>query len=310
MVIAAFVCFVLLLGWHMSWEHPPQYENQNSFAQKVNKESPKIGPDERIADYTGWLAALTGALVCASLVQGYFLLRSDTTARMTAKAAAKSADVAEAALTVAERPYLVPKEPKMKLWRYGPPGMPPSSPPEYVGTVEYGLFNMGRTVAFLKEVTVRLIFVEVLPENPDYHAGPTSPNDANPRILVGHYPIGTAAPYDCPIYGIGLKQKINAATFNDIQSGKLKPFLFGYIRYADVFEYLHTEGFCFRYTQIGIDQAASQCAIVAGKNYNYSRREKIPPEGFEAISPQGAELTYDDIERLSAQMHAEEIKAI
>ena len=38
----------------------------------------------------------------------------------SARAARKSADVAEAALTVAERPYLVPKEPKMKLWRYGP----------------------------------------------------------------------------------------------------------------------------------------------------------------------------------------------
>ena len=123
--------------------------------------------------------------------------------------------------------------------------------------------------------------------------------------MIGHYPIRAGKPYKCSIYKIGLKQKINAATFNRIQSGDLIGFFFGYVRYTDVFEYLYTEGFCFRYIKIGIDQTVSQCAIVAGKNYNYSRREKIPLEGIETLSPQGAELTDKDIEKLNAEMRGE-----
>ena len=44
---------------------------------------------------------------------------------------------------------------------------------------------------------------------------------------------------------LALKKKIDAATLGRISSGELKAFFFGYIRYVDVFEYLHTEGFCF-----------------------------------------------------------------
>jgi hypothetical protein len=43
---------------------------------------------------------------------------------------------------------------------------------------------------------------------------------------------------------------------------------------------------------------------VAGKNYNYSRRERIPPEGSEFIPPQGAELTADDIAKFNAELAA------
>jgi hypothetical protein len=235
----------------------------------------------------------------AEEIQAQIKIASDNAA-----AAQKSADVAEAALTIAERPWLVPKEPKMKVWRYGQPGMPATmwNPAEYVGTIEYGIFNMGRTVAFLKEVTVCLIFAESLPDVPDYRAGFEGQNNSDTRTLIGHFPIGHNTPYDCPPFAIGAKKKINAATFDRLSGGELKAFFFGYIRYTDVFEYLHTEGFCFRYVQIGIEQTESTCAIVAGKNYNYRRREKIPSEGFEVIPPQGAELTIDDIEKVNEEM--------
>ena len=105
-------------------------------------------------------------------------------------------------------------------------------------------------------------------------------------------------------YGIGLKSKIDAATFAKAEKGEIKAFFFGYIRYTDIFGYLHTEGFCFPYTKLGIEQAESACAIVAGKNYNYSRRERIPPEGSEFIPPQGAELTADDIAKFNAELAA------
>ena len=108
--------------------------------------------------------------------------------RRAANAARKSADVAEAALTVAERPYLVPKEPKLRIWRFGQPGMPAPmwNPAEYVGTVEYGVVNRGRTVAFLKEATVCLIFAKSLPTVPDYRAGFEGKNNSErfERLLV------------------------------------------------------------------------------------------------------------------------------
>jgi len=168
--------------------------------QKANTETKdaeakiKAADDKKLIEYTrdqvliGIVTFFIFLLqLIAFITQACYMRRSFNEMRRTtkatirtARAAQKSADVAEAALTVAERPYLVPNEPKMKVWRYGPSGMPPSTPPEYVGTIEYGVFNMGRTIAFLKEVTVRLIFVETLPDNPDYRAGVESPNLAYP----------------------------------------------------------------------------------------------------------------------------------
>jgi hypothetical protein len=212
----------------------------------------------------------------------------------SAKAAQKAADVSEAALIVAERPYLVPREPKLKMYRFGHPGMPPSEPPEWVGVLEYGFGNMGRSVAFLKEVTAELIFVKELPAKPQF-------SDDGVRCLVGHYPIGVEKPYSCPNYGI--KDKINASTFALIRAYDLKGFFFGYVRYTDIFGYLHTEGFCFRFTRIGDGAGVeSVCAIVAGDSYNYTRREKIPPEGIDSIAPQGTELSADDVARLNKKL--------
>ena len=341
-IIALALCFAVAIGMEIleALQFPHAPIDQSTAAQHSHEtysETQKEKPEEAIARYNKWLTFFTAVLAVATVVLGLATVglylagerqlrhvageaaqarrrrwqdqltvsEQLSIARQNSEAAKKSADVAEAALTVAERPYLVPTEPKMKLWRYGPPGMPPVNPPEYIGTIQYGLFNMGRTVAFLKEVCVRLIFVEILPDSPSYQAAAESPNDTDPKIMAGHYPIGPEKPYDCPTYGIGLKLKMRPDTFNDIQSGKLKAFFFGYVRYTDVFDYLHTEGFCFRYTQIGVDQTPSICAIVAGKNYNYSRREKIPPEGFATLPPQGAELTWEDVEKLNAQMRAE-----
>jgi hypothetical protein len=58
--------------------------------------------DDKVARYTLYLAILTGGLVAVSAFQGYFLLRADKTARM-------SADAAQAQtinFTKLERPYI------------------------------------------------------------------------------------------------------------------------------------------------------------------------------------------------------------
>jgi hypothetical protein len=69
--------------------------------------------DERIADYTEWLAILTGALAAVSLLQIFFLIRAENLTRHSvdatnalAGAATKQANIAEATLISRERPYL------------------------------------------------------------------------------------------------------------------------------------------------------------------------------------------------------------
>ena len=66
--------------------------------QKMTKEE----TDEALARYTLYLAILTGCLVLVSAGQGYFLLRADRTARMTAEAAQAQTHN----FTKLERPYV------------------------------------------------------------------------------------------------------------------------------------------------------------------------------------------------------------
>ena len=139
--------------------------------------------------------------------------------RRAANAARKSADVAEAALTVAERPYLVPKEPKLRIWRFGQPGMPAPmwNPAEYVGTVEYGVVNRGRTVAFLKEATVCLIFAESLPTVPDYRAGFEGKNNSENSNAYWSF-------YDCKEQSLRLDLPLNFHPAAFRASTKVTPF--------------------------------------------------------------------------------------
>jgi hypothetical protein len=62
--------------------------------------------DERLANYTLWLAILTGCLVAVSAIQGGFLYRADKTARLTAEAAKQSASVSERAFEHTYSPYI------------------------------------------------------------------------------------------------------------------------------------------------------------------------------------------------------------
>jgi hypothetical protein len=137
-------------------------------------------------------------------------------AEKAAASAQKSADVAEAALIDAERPFLISTEPKLKIYWYGPPGSIPVEPPEWVGIVDYGFVNVGRSVAFLKEVTAELRFVEDLAEPPVFSIG----GIGGFRTVLGHYPIGVDKTYECPTYGI--RDKIDAATFALIRDDELK----------------------------------------------------------------------------------------
>jgi hypothetical protein len=233
----------------------------------------------------------TAGLRSAADKQSRDMEASIRAAQKSAEAAQKAADVSEAALIVAERPYLVPVEPKLKIFRYGPPGSIPSEPPEWVGLVEYSFKNVGRSVAFLKEVTAELAFYEELPDRPRFSV-------PGVRILLGHYPIGVDRPYASPNYGT--REKKGAAKYASVRDDKLQRFFFGFVRYSDIFGYLHTDGFCFRFTKIG-DGAGmeSECTIVGGNTYNFSRREKIPASGYENPTLKQTEVDLTRINKIA-----------
>jgi len=242
-----------------------------------------------LAIKTAGLFKETAGLRSAANQQAADMKASIAAAQTSAEAAQKAADVAESALIMADRPYLAPREPITKFWRWGQSGMPVSNPAEYDFIIEYGVRNLGRSVAFLKEITVGVLVAKQLPETPDY---------SDRRIVPGHMPIAAnSAPFDLTPYGA--KQRLSAETFQKIQSGELKLFFFGYMKYSDLLGYLRVGGFCFRFTQLGeaTAQRQSQCTISGGPKYNYERSEKIPPEGIAALPVQGSEFSAEEIEK-------------
>jgi hypothetical protein len=91
------------------------FESSHNSSQpyKLNANSPSLSQthkdttaEERLADYTLWLAILTGGLVAMAGLQGFFLLRADKTASISAQAASASAEVARSALVASNRAWL------------------------------------------------------------------------------------------------------------------------------------------------------------------------------------------------------------
>jgi len=108
---AMFTVAVFAMGMTFeSLRHPPQKSEQRTSAEKTDEKAKDISADKRIADYTMWLAIFTGLLVAVSGVQGYFLLRADKTARITAKAAKTSIALARKEFAVSHRPRVILRE--------------------------------------------------------------------------------------------------------------------------------------------------------------------------------------------------------
>jgi hypothetical protein len=93
-IIGAFLLGALasFYGWQM-WSsaerahHPAYYGRHKRTEQKQAQISPLEDANDRIADYTGWLALLTGGLVVVSFIQIRYLIRADRNAVRSADAA-------------------------------------------------------------------------------------------------------------------------------------------------------------------------------------------------------------------------------
>src|SRR5450755_229976 len=94
-ILIASLGWVAVFVWESS--QPPIHTSAaGQHCEGTKSECAKATTDERVADYTWWLAVLTAGLVCAGVIQFGFLIRSDNTARIAANAADLSARAAVA----------------------------------------------------------------------------------------------------------------------------------------------------------------------------------------------------------------------
>ena len=138
---------IFAMGFVVASSMPPQSQQIEKVDHpEAAKEGGERTAEKQIAYYTKWLAWFTLALVAVSGIQGYFLLRADKTARISADAANKSANVAEDAFRRLERPYLYVKITETHRLRAGQPYSQP--------LIEYSLVNYGKLPAILRSISV------------------------------------------------------------------------------------------------------------------------------------------------------------
>jgi hypothetical protein len=108
--IAVFSLFALIISFPLSKDVREQRQASEKHASKNEKgywhELWRKTTDDPIAFFTFWLVVLTAVLSVAAVVQFFFLLRADKTARISAEAAKKSANVARDTLIVNNRPWM------------------------------------------------------------------------------------------------------------------------------------------------------------------------------------------------------------
>lgn len=141
---------------------PNQTAERDAHSKQPSEKPAKVDStaDERIAKYTLWLAILTGGLVAVSAFQGYFLIRSDKTART----AANAADLTARAAIAIELP-IIRAEPERFSWGRRHAGGPTI---DSFGIDRLVFFNLGRTKAIPLEVHFGFTVGNQLPETPIY----------------------------------------------------------------------------------------------------------------------------------------------
>jgi hypothetical protein len=168
-LLLASLFWVGVFVWQSS--QPPKHTSAASqHCEGTKSECAKTTTDERIADYTWWLAVLTAGLVCSGVIQFGFLIRSDNTASI----AANAADLSARAAIALELPLIRASNPKFGT----------SDVQDTTGAKRYTcyvnqlfFYNHGRTRASPIEVQIGLTIGDKLPKEPIYlHIKSFSPN--------------------------------------------------------------------------------------------------------------------------------------
>jgi len=154
-VLAALIVAAASFAIGFVGDYPRDAKSQNSekYTEYYGNEA-----ERSVANYTFWLDILTGALAISTFglwvatIRGFRKQTRDTRhsldiASKSARAAQQSADVAERALVLAERPYIF-------VFGVSTPQLARSEGGEWYAYVEYIVANYGRTPAIIEEVRV------------------------------------------------------------------------------------------------------------------------------------------------------------
>jgi hypothetical protein len=195
--------------------------------------------DDRIATYTLWLAVFSALLVIVSVVQWTALIKADKTARRTADAARDTARATGESVTLASNNA----ERQLRAYVYVSRAVrvtPHHAAPGFALEIK----NFGRTPA----KSGRYWFVSRIEEY-SCRVGFDKPKD----VEIGRFEVAPAGTLSFP--GINSPPDPNTLSgeqMTEFQEGKIAFFVFGELRYTDVFDQERLTKFRFRYGADGI----------------------------------------------------------
>jgi hypothetical protein len=213
---------------------PPNAKPETAAQEHSKQEASKASTDERIAEYTWWLAVLTGGLVFVAVGQGVFIARSDKTARI----AATAADLSARAAVAIELPVI---RAAPHNFAYGS-SMDGDNPRiDWCVLAYVNFLNVGRTQAFPIELRCGWTVGDKLPDVPAYtgtKAFPIDlifkPNDEEPdRMRINDFDL-----------------KFEPGVCDKVRSNTASLWFYCSLVYLDFMQTRHEAGFCWQRHEI------------------------------------------------------------
>jgi hypothetical protein len=174
--------------------------------------------------------------------------------------AAEAALLQAKAILSAERPYIHPDAPNVAgFLPSGANAVYPENPGVPRPNIEIKFFNVGRSYGIIKELRAEISLDKIAPV-PTFTYSPIQTRGA---IIV-------RPDNETNAFVFEFERNLTKDEIDQFGVGSRSFFIFGYIKYADAFEALHTKGFCFKVTL-----HKGPIELAGGNAYNYSKSEMI-----------------------------------
>jgi len=263
---ADFVIFALMTAWIAGFwfvlssfplpnNQPHQQEQQQASAKNTEKyNGSEFGKfwrkttEDPVAYFTLWLVVFTAVLSFVSIIQILFLTKSDKTARLSAEAAKKSAEAAEAALS-GQAPNLI-----AEIQSSGIADATESRLFYRQGELKYAFRNLGEKYAIINEIHRKIEPVET----------------GMPKPVTTSETGGAKTPYGVVVAGSAISENYEFCSTIPVTPGaEINYFFIGFVKYSDISgNSSFTNGFCFVY-----DAITDRFLRIGGEEYNYRKKD-------------------------------------
>lgn len=230
---------------------------------QINRENEeraeKRAVDKQTINLTEEIKTFTGYLVLIGAIQaGIFFLQLIVFGRQARRLreTVESQERSERAILFATKiePAIFPTAAHDKIY----PGGQDAPWPR----IHYSFVNFGRSAAVIKRVRMHLILKETLPSEPDYQDAVSQEGE---NVLAN----GDITHPNRIVFG----RHLTADELIEVRNGLKKFFMFGHVRYTDIYGSLHCYAFCFQFLP-----ERNSVFVTGGPNYNYRRVEKNKEE--------------------------------